>query len=80
MCRHRLVVNDLMRSRLAYSATWLFTLVTPAVFRHDARMSVRRGFNLDELGELLSAHSFHHYRLEKHFFYRFMLIVARGEA
>ncbi len=79
MCRYKLVVNDLIRSRLAYSATWLFTLLTSAVFRHDARLSVRRGFRVDELERLLSDHGFHNFRLEKHFFYRFMLIVSKGE-
>jgi SAM-dependent methyltransferase len=78
MCRYKLVVNDLIRSHLAYSATWLFTLLTSAVFRHDARISVRRGFTLVELERLLRSNAFHNFRLSKHFFYRFMLIMSKG--
>lgn len=65
MCRYKLVINDLIRSPLAYSATWLVTLLTSAVFRHDARISVRRGFTLSELERLLSNYAFHNFRRER---------------
>ena len=78
MCHSKLVVNDLIRSPLAYSATWLVTLLTSAVFRHDARISVRRGFTLSELEGLSRSNAFHNFRLSGHFFYRFMLIVSKG--
>jgi SAM-dependent methyltransferase len=79
-CRRKLVVNDLVRAPLHYAGTWLFTLLTSAVFRHDARLSVRKGFALDELEQLLRNHGLRSFRLERHFFYRFLLIFAKEAA
>jgi hypothetical protein len=76
-CRIGLVVNDLVRSPLHYGGTWLFTLLTSAVFRHDARLSVRKGFVPAELEQLLRAQGLRHFRLERHFFYRFLLILSK---
>ncbi len=77
LCRRKVVVNDLVRAPLAYLATWIFTLTTAPVFRHDARLSVRRGFRLDELTRLLHAAGLRSFALEKHFFYRFLLILDK---
>jgi len=74
-CRQSLVINDLVRAPLAYLSTWLYTLGTSAVFRHDARLSVRRGFRIHELDRLLRQGGLESFRMEKHFFYRFLLIV-----
>ncbi len=74
LCREKVVINDLRRARPAYAATWLYTLFTSPVFRHDARLSVRKGFDLMELARLLREGGFR-FRLERHFFYRFLLIV-----
>jgi SAM-dependent methyltransferase len=76
--RHKVVVCDLVRAPLAYLATWLFTLGTSPVFRHDARLSVRRGFKVDALEALLRADGLGDYRVERHFFYRFLLIISKG--
>jgi len=75
LCRHTVVVNDLVRAPLAYLSTWLFTLWTSHVFRHDARLSVRRGFKVGELAALLRRGGLDNFTLEKHFFYRFLLII-----
>ena len=77
LCRHKLVVNDLVRAPVAYLSTWLFTLVTSRVFRHDARLSVRRGFTIDELTTLLTNGGFHGFQLERRFFYRFLLVLNK---
>jgi len=77
MCRHKLVVNDLVRAPVAYLSTWLFTLVTSRVFRHDARLSVRRGFTIDELTKLLRDGGFHGFYLKRRFFYRFLLVMNK---
>ena len=77
LSRRKVVVNDLVRAPLAYLSTWLFTLWTSHVFRHDARLSVRRGFKVDELKALLRRGGMNGFRLEKHFFYRFLLIVEK---
>jgi 2-polyprenyl-3-methyl-5-hydroxy-6-metoxy-1,4-benzoquinol methylase len=80
MCRRKVVVGDLVRAPIAYLSTWFLTLWTSQVFRHDARMSVRRGFRVDELHGLLSDGGLHDITFEKHFFYRFLLIVSQGAA
>jgi hypothetical protein len=80
ICRRKVVVNDLVRAPLAYVSTWFFTLWTSPVFRHDARMSVRRGFRLGELDRLLRYGGLYDFSLEKHFFYRFLLTVNQGAA
>jgi 2-polyprenyl-3-methyl-5-hydroxy-6-metoxy-1,4-benzoquinol methylase len=75
MCRRRLIISDLVASPLHYLATWMLTLFTSGVFRHDARISVRRGFRVDELQALLRRHGFDQFRIERHFLYRFVLIM-----
>jgi 2-polyprenyl-3-methyl-5-hydroxy-6-metoxy-1,4-benzoquinol methylase len=77
LCRRKLIVNDLVRSPLHYAGTWLFTLLTSDVFRHDARLSVRKGFAPAELEQLLHDHGIGDFRLERRFFYRFLLIVSK---
>jgi 2-polyprenyl-3-methyl-5-hydroxy-6-metoxy-1,4-benzoquinol methylase len=75
LCRRKVVVSDLVRAPLAYLSTWLFTLATSHVFRHDARLSVRRGFKVQELASLLRRSGLDDFEIEKHFFYRFLLII-----
>jgi hypothetical protein len=53
MSGRKLVVNDLVRAPLHYLSTWAFTWFASPVFRHDARLSIRKGFTLDELRGLL---------------------------
>lgn len=77
MCQRKVVINDLVRAPLAYVATWLFTLVTSPVFRHDARLSVKRGFKLEELRKLLNDGGIHDFHLEGRFFYRFLLVLKK---
>jgi 2-polyprenyl-3-methyl-5-hydroxy-6-metoxy-1,4-benzoquinol methylase len=73
----KVVINDLLRTPLAYAGTWLFSLVASPVFRHDARLSVRKGFTIPELHRLLALTGLRHYRLETHFFYRFLLVLYK---
>jgi SAM-dependent methyltransferase len=72
----KLVVSDLVRAPLHYLSAWVFTLVSSPVFRHDARLSIRRGFTLNELNRLLEKGGFVSFSLERHFFYRFLLIMS----
>jgi len=53
--RNSLLINDLRRSRLASLAARLLLAATdtPAGVRHDALLSIRRGFNISELSSLL---------------------------
>ena len=47
------LINDLRRSRLAYLAARLLLAATPAGVRHDALLSIRRGFKISEMRSLL---------------------------
>jgi hypothetical protein len=53
--RSSMLINDLRRSRLASLAAELLLVATaaPAGVRHDALLSIRRGFKIDELRTLL---------------------------
>ena len=48
-----ILINDLRRSRLASVAAGLLLLGAPAGVRHDALLSIRRGFKMAELEKLL---------------------------
>ena len=51
--RNSVLINDLHRSRLASMAARLLLSGTPAGVRHDALLSIRRGFKINELSALL---------------------------
>ena len=51
--RHSVLVNDLRRSRLASLAVRVPLIGAPAGVRHDALLSIRRGFDISELTALL---------------------------
>ncbi len=79
LSQRKVVVNDLVRAPLHYLGTWLLTLWTTPVFRHDARLSVRRGFKVEELRHLLREGGLHGFELEWHFFYRVLLILDKAQ-
>lgn len=47
------LINDLRRSRLAHLAARLLLAASPPEVRHDALLSIRRGFKISELTALL---------------------------
>jgi SAM-dependent methyltransferase len=51
--RHSVLINDLRRSQLASLAARLLLVGMPAGVRHDALLSIRRGFKIGELRTLL---------------------------
>jgi ubiquinone/menaquinone biosynthesis C-methylase UbiE len=57
VCRGRVVVNDLARTRLALGLVWLVTRIVPMhwMSRHDGPLSVRRAYAPAELGDLFGA-------------------------
>lgn len=79
LCKQKLVVNDLLREPAAYISTWLFTLFSTPVFRHDARLSVRRGFKMKELAVLLRSGGIRSFSLDWHFWYRCLLVVSKEQ-
>lgn len=79
LARRKAVVNDLIRAPLHYLAAVILSPFTSPVFRHDSLLSVRKGFKPPELERLLRENGFRHFRLERHFFYRFLLILSHEE-
>jgi len=51
--RHSVLINDLHRTRLAWLGTTLFTVFSHAGVKHDSRLSIRRGFRVKELRDLI---------------------------
>jgi 2-polyprenyl-3-methyl-5-hydroxy-6-metoxy-1,4-benzoquinol methylase len=80
LCQRKVVINDLVRAPLHYLGTWSLTLFTPAVFRHDARLSVRRGFRVNELRALLIQGGMSGFYLKRYFFYRLLLVLERASS
>jgi 2-polyprenyl-3-methyl-5-hydroxy-6-metoxy-1,4-benzoquinol methylase len=81
LSRCKLVINDLVRAPLHYLSAWAFTLLASPVSKHDARLSIRKGFKIDELRELLASGGCGDFIIERHFFFRFLLIIGnRKEA
>ena len=75
LCRGKIVINDLWRRPEAYFWAYLFTLFAPRLIRHDARLSIRRGFRPEELKKLLEEAGIARYRLEEKSGYRFLLVI-----
>ena len=57
VARRGIVVNDLVRGQLAWLGAWLLSHVatTNRYTRHDAPLSVRRAYTVDELTSLIAA-------------------------
>ena len=57
VARHGIVVNDLVRGRLAWVGGWLLVhaIATSRYTRHDGPLSVRRAYSRREIGALLVA-------------------------
>lgn len=82
MARVGLVVNDLHRHPLAYGSikTLGFLLPTSAMFRHDAPLSVLRGFRRDELERLAHQAGLGDYRIRWHWAFRWTLSTVSRSA
>lgn len=51
------LINDLRRSRIAYAATRILTATKHPGVRHDALLSIRKGFTVKEMVQLLQVHN-----------------------
>ncbi|MBV6640260.1 MAG: methyltransferase domain-containing protein [Cyclobacteriaceae bacterium] len=72
-----IMVNDLHRHFLAYYAIQLLTSLfsKSRLVRHDAKLSVQRGFNRTELEHILSAAGIKRYHLRWKWAFRWQLII-----
>ena len=77
VARVGIIAADLVRDRRAYRWITLFTLLSPSMIRHDARVSVRQAFTLAEAEALCEAAALEHATVHRHFGHRFV-ITATG--
>ncbi len=76
---HLVVVNDLLRSPLAYAVAWAGTRLLSAspVVHHDGPSSVRAAFTLEEARALAAAAGLHGARVRWQWPFRFLLAWRR---
>lgn len=69
------VVNDLIRSPIAYYTVKLFTVLAngSAIARNDGPISVLRSFNINELHMFMKTASINYYHLRRRRAFRFLL-------
>lgn len=84
LATHGVIIGDLIRSPLAYAGAFLLArlMTRNRLTRHDAPVSVRRAFSLEELRSLRTAAGLS-YAIHRHFPFRFCLVeklADRGEA
>jgi ubiquinone/menaquinone biosynthesis C-methylase UbiE len=76
--RHRLIVNDLRRSRVAYLLIWLITRFSRnRLTRYDGPVSVERAFTPKELATLAREAELDatgRFRIYRHLYYRMALV------
>ncbi|HEX2394101.1 MAG TPA: methyltransferase domain-containing protein [Bacteroidales bacterium] len=69
------IVNDLVRSRMAYYTVKLFTVLAngSAIARNDGPVSVLRGFNINELHRFMKSASIEKYQISRKWAFRFLI-------
>lgn len=75
LARHGIIVNDLRRHPAAYYAIYGIGHLLPVspMFRHDGPVSVLRGFRRDDLERLAQQAGLPHWRLSRHWAFRWRL-------
>ena len=80
VARVGVIAADLVRSRRAYAWITLFTLTSPPMIRHDARVSVKQAFTLTEAEAICRAAGLGDAVVHKHFGHRFVIAGAKRYA
>jgi hypothetical protein len=72
-----IVVNDLRRHAVAYHSIRILTrlLSRSRLVRHDAPLSVRRGFQAEDLDDIRARCAFPEFRYRRHWAYRYLCEV-----
>jgi hypothetical protein len=73
-------INDLHRHPLAYHSIRLLTCFFSKSYlvKHDAPLSVLRGFKKKEMEELLNSAGIQHYKIQWKWAFRWLVIVGPG--
>lgn len=77
VARRGIVVNDLLRKRMALVAIKVLTLWANPVVKVDGPLSVRRGFRVEEIEELARRAGLPWLRVRRHLGFRFTLAGER---
>jgi ubiquinone/menaquinone biosynthesis C-methylase UbiE len=78
VCRHAVLINDLVRSPIHYAmAVAGKPLYHSRLTRHDAPASVRRAYTPAELREVLNQSGARRIAISRHYFYRMGLVLWR---
>lgn len=72
-----MVWNDLIRSALTKVAIWPLALTGPAIFRHDAVVSMHAGFTKREARDLAHRAGWQQPRYTNHWLHRFILTAEK---
>lgn len=79
--RHAVILNDLRRSRLHLVAAQAGRLIYRSpLTRHDAPVSVRRAYTVEEMREILVQAGYPHAEFRHHYFFRMAVLIWRKEA
>lgn len=74
--RRGIVINDLVRSPLAWAATFLLTRVGDPMVRNDGPLSIKRSFRKNEILRRAQTPGA---KYETHSFFRFTLQIPKGD-
>ena len=77
VARHGIIINDLRRSWLALIGIKILTLLfsRSAMVKHDAPLSVRRGFTKKELLLVLKRSSFTQFSIKRTWAFRWLIVI-----
>jgi len=73
VARHGIIAADLIRDRRAYRWICLMTLLADRMVRHDARVSVRQAFTIEEADGLRVAAGLDYARIKRYPNFRFVM-------
>lgn len=79
-CRLGFFINDLHRHRIAYYAIKILTAVFSAsrLVKHDAPVSVKRGFSFEDWRDLFKSSGIHRYTVIWKWAFRWLVIVKKA--
>lgn len=80
-CGTNVLVNDLQRSRLALMLFKIFSTISkaPSMAAHDGLLSIRKGFNFNELKLAATNSGFNNFRLLWKWAFRYQLLLIHGK-
>jgi ubiquinone/menaquinone biosynthesis C-methylase UbiE len=76
----RVIVADLIRDRRAHRWITLFTALADPMVKHDARLSVRQAFTVEEVSQLARRAGMKDANVVRHFGHRFVMTWRRDRA